>query len=186
MLYAVKIIYKYTNKNVLGEYDLTNSNSNKTEWRWLWTNTMFNQYYYNVKDFKDNPFELQLDVSADYYSQTTINKDTSKRSDVTENSKDYERLGVIKQNLTGNIKTSLHLGLENSFNTFNLNGTSGVYNNIKIRVDIPVKNKILYPFYYKKYQTLLINYPKTSHMKYLYHRYRRLEYQFRIWGVKMY
>ena len=144
MLYAIKIIYKYTNKNVLGEYDLTNSNSNKTEWRWLWTNTMFNQYYYNVKDFKDNPFELQLDVSADYYSQTTINKDTSKRSDVTEDSKDYERLGVIKQNLTGNIKTSLHLGLENSFNTFNLNGTDGVYNNIKIRVDIPVKNKINY------------------------------------------
>lgn len=145
MLYAVKIIYKYTNKNVLGEYDLTNTNNNKIEWRWLWTNTMFNQYYYNVKDFKDNPFELQLDVSADYYSQTTINKDTFKKSSITEDSKDYERLGVIKQNLTGNIKTSLHLGLENSFNTFNLNGNKdGVYDKIKIRVDIPVENKIKY------------------------------------------
>nr|DAG88902.1 MAG TPA: hypothetical protein [Crassvirales sp.] len=46
-------------------------------------------------------------------------------------------------------------------------------------------NKILYHFY-QKYQTLLINYPKTSHMKYLCHRYCRLEYQFRVWGVKMY
>nr|DAG88903.1 MAG TPA: hypothetical protein [Crassvirales sp.] len=37
------------------------------------------------------------------------------------------------------------MGLENSFNTFNLNGNKdGVYDRIKIRVDIPVKNKIKY------------------------------------------
>jgi hypothetical protein len=54
MLYAVKIIYKYTSKNVLGEYNTEGIEWSRFEWRWLWTNTMFNQYYYNVRDFKDN------------------------------------------------------------------------------------------------------------------------------------
>ena len=53
MLYAVKITIKYRSKNVLGEYESSNDND-KSEWRWLWTNTMFNNYYYTVKDFKDN------------------------------------------------------------------------------------------------------------------------------------
>ena len=53
MLYAVKITSKYRSKNVLGEYESSNNND-KSEWRWLWTNTMFNDYYYTVKDFKDN------------------------------------------------------------------------------------------------------------------------------------
>ena len=42
MLYAVKIIYKYTSKNVLGEYNTEGIEWDHFEWRWLWTNTMFN------------------------------------------------------------------------------------------------------------------------------------------------
>nr|DAO19125.1 MAG TPA: hypothetical protein [Caudoviricetes sp.] len=42
MLYAVKIIYKYTSKNVLGEYNTEGIEWDNFEWRWLWTNTMFN------------------------------------------------------------------------------------------------------------------------------------------------
>lgn len=138
MLYAVKIIYKYTNKNVLGEYDLTNSNSNKIEWRWLWTNTMFNQHYYNTKDFKDNSFELQLDLSVDYRANysTNIRKQYQKSDKSTEIS--VSNLGANIQNLKGNITYKVNLGLQNSWSTFNLYGkqSEGIYKegvlNIKV------------------------------------------------------
>lgn len=129
MLYAVKIIYKYTSKNVLGEYNTEDGKQFKFEWRWLWTNTMFNQYYYNVKDFKDNQFELQLDLNVDYeadFSSNTIKQyQSSKKS--TEIS--ASNLGANIQNLNGKINYRINLGLQNSWNTFNLYGDTdkGVY-----------------------------------------------------------
>lgn len=129
MLYAVKIIYKYTSKNVLGEYNTEDSKWFKSEWRWLWTNTMFNQYYYNVKDFKDNQFELQLDLNVDYeadFSSNTIKlyQSSEKSTKISESN-----LGANIQNLKGNINYRINLGLQNSWNTFNLYGDTdkGVY-----------------------------------------------------------
>lgn len=142
MLYAVKITYKYTTKNALGEYDSTVKDYYKTEWRWLWTNTMFNQYYYNVKDFKDNKFELQLDISTDYRSNLSTNTELQEKSTVTEESEEYEKLGTYKQTVSGKISTSVHLGLQNTYNTFCLSYNTGA--NININVDIPKQDIISY------------------------------------------
>lgn len=121
MLYAIKIIYKYTNKNVLGEYDLTNSNSNKTKWRWLWTNTMFNQYYYSVKDFKDNQFELTLDVGAQYYANFRTKEITGYEGSKNSTSDVFKGLGLNLSYINnGEIQYTVDLGLQNTYNSFSL------------------------------------------------------------------
>lgn len=129
MLYAVKIIYKYTSKNVLGEYNTDGTKWDNVEWRWLWTNTMFNQYYYNVKDFKDNQFELQLDLNVDYMADYTPNivkqyQNSTKSTEISQSN-----LGANIQNLNGKINYKINLGLQNSWNTFSLYGDidKGVY-----------------------------------------------------------
>ncbi len=129
MLYAVKIIYKYTSKNVLGEYNTEGIEWDHFEWRWLWTNTMFNQYYYNVKDFKDNQFELQLDLNVDYEAEYSpnIRKQYQNSDKSTEIS--YSNLGANIQNLNGKINYKINLGLQNGWNTISLYGDKdkGVY-----------------------------------------------------------
>lgn len=132
MLYAVKITIKYRSKNVLGEYE-SSSDNDKSEWRWLWTNTMFNDYYYTVKDFKDNQFTLDLDITANYYpeyktNQRVIYENSTKNLDGNNINKG---LGTSIQNLDGNIKYQIDLGLQNNYSMFSLNGSKdkGVFAN---------------------------------------------------------
>lgn len=138
MLYAVKIIYKYTSKNVLGEYNTEGIEWDHFEWRWLWTNTMFNQYYYNVKDFKDNQFELQLDLNVDYEAEYSpnIRKQYQNSDKSTEIS--YSNLGANIQNLNGKINYKINLGLQNGWNTFSLYGDidKGVYKENVLNVKV--------------------------------------------------
>lgn len=125
MLYAVKIIYKYTSKNVLGEYNTEDSKGFKFEWRWLWTNTMFNQYYYNVKDFKDNQFELSLDAEAQYYSDWSSKKVYNYENNPKVSNKLYEGLGLNLEYINnGKINYSVNLGLQDTYNSFSLNKNS--------------------------------------------------------------
>ena len=124
MLYAVKITIKYRSKNVLGEYE-SSSDNDKSEWRWLWTNTMFNDYYYTVKDFKDNQFTLDLDITANYYpeyktNQRVIYENGTKNLDGNNINKG---LGTSIQNLDGDIKYQIDLGLQNNYSMFSLNGS---------------------------------------------------------------
>ena len=144
MLYAVKIVYKYTTKNALGEYDTTNKSNEKCEWRWLWTNTMFNQYYYNVSDFKDNKFELQLDLSADYSTTAKLSPDTKSENSIYDSENEYKNLGVITQSYDGDIKSEINIGLTNTYNTFSLYGDikdkttyEGLYKYFSMNVYIP-------------------------------------------------
>ena len=125
MLYAVKIIYKYTSKNVLGEYNTEDSKEFKFVWRWLWTNTMFNQYYYNVKDFKDNQFELSLDAEAQYYSDWSSKKVYNYENNPKVSDKLYEGLGLNLEYINnGKINYSVNLGLQDTYNSFSLNKES--------------------------------------------------------------
>ena len=125
MLYAIKIIYKYTSKNVLGEYNTEDSKEFKFEWRWLWTNTMFNQYYYNVKDFKDNQFELSLDAEAQYYSDWSSKKIYNYENSPKVSNKLYEGLGLNLEYINnGKINYSVNLGLQDTYNSFSLNKES--------------------------------------------------------------
>ena len=150
MLYAVKIVYKYTTKNALGEYDTTNKYNEKYEQRWLWTNTMFNQYYYNVSDFKNNKFELQLDLSADYSITAELAQPTKSENSIYDSENEYKNLGVITQTYDGTIKSQLHVGLENTYNTFSLYGDNinneykGAYKYFSIDTHIPQTFNVQY------------------------------------------
>lgn len=134
MLYAVKIIYKYTSKNVLGEYNTEDSKEFKFEWRWLWTNTMFNQYYYNVKDFKDNQFELTLDIGAQYYANFKTKDITGYEGPQNDTSDVFKGLGLNLNYINnGEIQYTANLGLQNTYNSFSLKKGSST-DNISINI----------------------------------------------------
>lgn len=134
MLYAVKIIYKYTSKNVLGEYNTEDSKGFKFEWRWLWTNTMFNQYYYNVKDFKDNQFELVLDIGAQYYANFKTKDITGYEGPKDDTSDVFKGLGLnLSYVNNGEIQYTADLGLQNTYNSFSLKKGSST-DNISINI----------------------------------------------------
>lgn len=134
MLYAVKIIYKYTSKNVLGEYNTEDSKGFKFEWRWLWTNTMFNQYYYNVKDFKDNQFELTLDIGAQYYANFKTKDITGYEGPRNDTSDVFKGLGLnLNYVNNGEIQYTADLGLQNTYNSFSLKKGSST-DNISINI----------------------------------------------------
>lgn len=134
MLYAVKIIYKYTSKNVLGEYNTEDGKEFKFEWRWLWTNTMFNQYYYNVKDFKDNQFELTLDIGAQYYANFKIKNFTGYEGPQNDTTDIFKGLGLNLNYINnGEIQYTVDLGLQNTYNSFSLKKGSSI-DNIPINI----------------------------------------------------
>ena len=134
MLYAVKIIYKYTSKNVLGEYNTEDSKGFKFEWRWLWTNTMFNQYYYNVKDFKDNQFELTLDIGAQYYANFKTKDITGYEGPQNDTTDIFKGLGLnLSYVNNGEIQYTADLGLQNTYNSFSLKKGSST-DNISINI----------------------------------------------------
>lgn len=134
MLYAVKIIYKYTSKNVLGEYNTEGIEWDNFEWRWLWTNTMFNQYYYNVKDFKDNQFELTLDIGAQYYANFKTKDITGYEGPKNDTSDVFKGLGLNLNYINnGEIQYIADLGLQNTYNSFSLKKGSST-DNISINI----------------------------------------------------
>lgn len=134
MLYAVKIIYKYTSKNVLGEYNTEGIEWDNFEWRWLWTNTMFNQYYYNVKDFKDNQFELTLDIGAQYYANFKTKDITGYEGPQNDTSDIFKGLGLNLNYINnGEIQYTADLGLQNTYNSFSLKKGSST-DNISINI----------------------------------------------------
>ena len=134
ILYAVKIIYKYTSKNVLGEYNTEGIEWNNFEWRWLWTNTMFNQYYYNVKDFKDNQFELTLDIGAQYYANFKTKNITGYEGPQNDTSDVFKGLGLnLSYVNNGEIQYTVDLGLQNTYNSFSLKKGSST-DNISINI----------------------------------------------------
>lgn len=134
MLYAVKIIYKYTSKNVLGEYNTEGIEWDHFEWRWLWTNTMFNQYYYNTKDFKDNQFELTLDIGAQYYANFKTKDITGYEGPQNDTSDIFKGLGLNLNYINnGEIQYTADLGLQNTYNSFSLKKGSST-DNISVNI----------------------------------------------------
>ena len=68
MLYLAKITVKYCPKDALDNLDDSNDTRFKTFNRWLWTTTMFNDQYYQVKDFNNLQLTLTYDIGAKYES----------------------------------------------------------------------------------------------------------------------
>ena len=142
-LYLVKIIIKYCDKGVLGEYqELSESDTSKIieDYRWFWTNTMYNDQYYQQKDFNNIEFSLSIDVQAQYFqkketiSNNVLYQGISSDATTEENKNEYQQL---KANVTyinqgedteddknGNIQSQLQVGLVNDYGTFQVSRKS--------------------------------------------------------------
>lgn len=127
--------------------------------RWFWSNSMFNDHYYNISDFTILKPTLQFDCDA-YYRANNLYPEQSK---LPKNSS--RKAEVIKQEILNKpIQTSLQVGFQNNFNTFNLHHpkeganyvltriandepvlVAGALNDIKITVNVPDKSIITYP-----------------------------------------
>lgn len=66
MLYLAKITVKYCPKDSLDNLDDTDITRFKVFNRWLWTTTMYNNQYYQVKDFNDLSLSLSYDIGPKY------------------------------------------------------------------------------------------------------------------------
>lgn len=143
-LYLVKIIVKYCNIGVLDEY-IEDTTSYIEDYRWYWTNTMFNEYYQSVPDFKGLQLSLNLDSQAMF--ETVKEKWEIKRAsygpkfsytESINNSDAYKSLSSNVQYInqdgsqTGNVRMAIRAGLQNDYNTFNIKKES--INNINARI----------------------------------------------------
>lgn len=131
-LYLVKIIVKYCSIGVLDEY-IEDETSYIEDFRWYWTNTMFNDYYYSTQDFRGLQFSLNLDCQAVFETVKSkwevkqknyyVNDDFS--SSITSQNA-FKSLSAtvqfINQDHTqnDNIRMAVRAGLQQDYNTFNL------------------------------------------------------------------
>lgn len=128
-LYLVKILIKYRERNLDGTYKEDNT-GDITEYRWIWTNSMYNEYYHQIKDFNDLKFELDLDLAVQYsqINATPLDKtvlyEGEKNSEITKEDNYYKHLKAnITYNLdeNPNIQAVVNPGLVNTYDTFRLN-----------------------------------------------------------------
>ena len=105
--------------------------STTTEYRWYWTNAMFNEYFYQVKDFKDLNFELILNGEALFESNTLYQWKQKELNNLAaefgegENWKTYSaNAQYIGKDRAGNINMYINAGLQNNYDCFNLNRDS--------------------------------------------------------------
>lgn len=131
-LYLVKIIVKYCSIGVLDEY-IEDETSYIEDFRWYWTNTMFNDYYYSTQDFRGLQFSLNLDCQAVFETVKSkwevkqenyyVNDDFS--SSITSQNA-FKSLSAIVQFINqdnsqnDNIRMAVRAGLQQDYNTFNL------------------------------------------------------------------
>lgn len=121
-LYLVKIIVNQRHsKN-------TALKSATTEYRWYWTNSMFNEYFYQVRDFKDLNFELILNGEALFESNDLYQWKQKELNNLAtefgkgENWKTYSaNVQYIGKDRAGNINMYINAGLQNNYDCFNLN-----------------------------------------------------------------
>lgn len=118
MLYLAKITVKYCPVDALGNLDENNISRFKTFNRWLWTTTVFNDYYYQVKDFNDLQLTLTYDIGVKYetnskYLYKKINY-ISPKNDIIQKSEDIS--GYISAQVQLITDTSKISNTENSGN----------------------------------------------------------------------
>ena len=163
ILYLVKVVIKYCPHNALGELDTSDNSKFKYFYRWYWTNTMYNEYYYNTKDFKDLKFNLILDLAVKYKSTQAYSyhkfKYESPYNDLISNTDEVYKLlsaqvqvvsSTFKENdekkrtYDYNTQISIDAGLNATYNTFSLrssgknadgtDNTDGAEDNISIDI----------------------------------------------------
>lgn len=131
-LYLVKIIVKYCSIGVLDEY-IEDETSYIEDFRWYWTNTMFNDYYHSTQDFRGLQFSLNLDCQAvfetveskwevkqeNYYANDDFSSSITSQNAFKSLSATVQ---FINQDHTqnDNIRMAVRAGLQQDYNTFNL------------------------------------------------------------------
>lgn len=142
-LYLVKIIAKYGIVNDLEDFD-QDSIVEKVFFRWYWTNSLFNDNYYNIFDFKSLSPNITLQ-NVLQIDGTNIIKNNLKypgKATLLEESKDqyYNLLQTmityINQEQENNIKLTVIPYLEN-YNTFSINKSRLE----DLKFDIKIENK---------------------------------------------
>lgn len=120
-LYAVKItVWQASKSNIWEKQEF---------YRWYWTNSMYNEYYYNTKDFDSLNFELVLDSKALFatnpseylWHQEEINN-------LGNDFGDHDHYKTYSANVqymgrdigVENIKMYVQAGLQNDYGCFNL------------------------------------------------------------------
>lgn len=134
-LYLVKIVVKYCSIGTLDEY-IEDEAGYIEDYRWYWTNTMFNDHYYSVQDFKGLQFSLNLNCEAVFEADKSkyevkqvkyLSNDQYDQSIVSSNA--YQSLSSTVQYINqdgkqnDNIKMSVRAGLQQDYNTFNIEKT---------------------------------------------------------------
>ena len=143
-LYLVKIIVKYCSIGVLDEY-IEDETSYIEDFRWYWTNTMFNDYYYSTQDFRGLQFSLNLDCQAvfetvkskwkvkqeNYYANDDFSSSITSQNAFKSLSATVQ---FINQDHTqnDNIRMAVRAGLQQDYNTFNLE--ESLLSNINTRI----------------------------------------------------
>ena len=145
VIYLVKIVVKYCQKDVLGNLDPSLDSEFKTFYRWYWTNTAFNSSYTNTNDFNTLQPSLVVDADVRYemdnsqYSQDQyppLGQETDDR-DLAKSA------GVILQKMQNQqIKVYASPYLYNNYNTFKLlgnknasdNADKGVYYGLNLKI----------------------------------------------------
>ena len=127
-LYGVKI---QVWQGPIGSYAITQEwiKRKKVYHRWFWTNAMFNEYYYNTKDFDDLQFELILDSKALFETNSKKyiwnTKEIMNLSENFDNNQQYKTYSANVQYIgesmaDDNIFMYIQGGLKNDYNCFNL------------------------------------------------------------------
>ena len=119
MLYLVKIIVKYTTKDILGNYNSLYTSDHRVFYRWLWTNTSFNQYYTTLKDYNDQKLTLNLDIAPTYDSKLDT-KVVNYKAPTTVSNNLSDTLSANVQQIKGEIDVFLDAGLQETYDTFSL------------------------------------------------------------------
>ncbi len=143
-LYLVKVIIKYCNVGALGDY-IEDDSQYIEDYRWYWTNTMFNEYYYSVQDFRELQFSLNLDCQAIFETvkdkweiktaQYYTNDDFSESINSQNSHKSLSAtVQFINQDNSqnDNIKMAVRAGLQKDYNMFNIDERS--LGNIQTRI----------------------------------------------------
>lgn len=99
-------------------------------WRWLWTNSMYNEYYYQVNDFDVLKFKLDLnanllfEANSNYKWESVELNNLGNSIENGENREYYKSYSAnvqyIGQNGELNLNMYIQAGLQNDYGCFNL------------------------------------------------------------------
>lgn len=113
----------------------------KKYWRWLWTNNMYNEYYYQIDDFDNLKFQLDLDVNALFeatpvyeWKEKTLNNlnNSIEQGCYNTYSANVQYVGQDGENGENNVNLYAYPALQNDYGCFNLIDTTANLFNLDI------------------------------------------------------